>query len=184
MGFASGEFLMLLPAMLRPGKGHEVLLAALASIGSRREAPVLIAGAGEREEELRALARPHGDAVVSSARAGYPGVASVMRHGRTALASRSAANGAYGSGRGRAADRGDTVGGTPELIEDNRTGLLVAPDDPDQLASAVLDLWSHREKARTAGQECAHRGAPAFDLETQTERTLSLWAEVAALVRR
>ncbi len=39
------------------------------------------------------------------------------------------------------------VGGLPELIEQERTGLLVAPDDPDALAGAIARVIDDRDQA-------------------------------------
>ena len=39
------------------------------------------------------------------------------------------------------------VGGIPELISDNDTGLLVPPENPEKIADAVNDLLSNPEKA-------------------------------------
>ncbi|MCL6447510.1 MAG: glycosyltransferase family 4 protein [Armatimonadetes bacterium] len=50
------------------------------------------------------------------------------------------------------------VGGIPEAIVDNYTGLLVKPGDPAGLALAIAELLSDRERALAlgrAGQACA-----------------------------
>jgi glycosyltransferase involved in cell wall biosynthesis len=39
------------------------------------------------------------------------------------------------------------VGGIPELIEDNETGMLVPSENPDKLADAVNELLSDKQKA-------------------------------------
>ena len=43
---------------------------------------------------------------------------------------------------------GSNVGGVPELITDNETGLLVPPENPGKLADAVNELLSNTEKAK------------------------------------
>ena len=43
---------------------------------------------------------------------------------------------------------GSNVGGVPELITDNETGLLVPPENPAKLANAVNELLSNTEKAK------------------------------------
>ena len=40
------------------------------------------------------------------------------------------------------------VGGIPELIKDNETGMLVPSENPDKLADAVNELLSDKQKAR------------------------------------
>lgn len=44
------------------------------------------------------------------------------------------------------------VGGNPELVEENRSGSLVPPSDPDSLAQAIIELAKHPENARSMGQ--------------------------------
>jgi glycosyltransferase involved in cell wall biosynthesis len=58
-----------------------------------------------------------------------------------------------------------SAGGTPEAIRDGETGLLVAPDDPDGLARAILRLANDPGLARRlgdAGQAWA-RAERSFD---------------------
>ena len=40
------------------------------------------------------------------------------------------------------------VGGIPELIKDNETGILVPSENPDKLANAVNELLSNKQKAK------------------------------------
>jgi len=42
---------------------------------------------------------------------------------------------------------GTNVGGIPELIKNNETGILVPPENPSKLAQAVNELLSDREKS-------------------------------------
>ena len=42
---------------------------------------------------------------------------------------------------------GTDVGGIPELITNNETGILVPPENPGKLADAVNELLSDKEKA-------------------------------------
>ena len=45
------------------------------------------------------------------------------------------------------------VGGLKDIIVDGKTGVLVPERDPGAIASAILDLYNHPEKARAMGQE-------------------------------
>ena len=49
------------------------------------------------------------------------------------------------------------VGGLSEVVQDGVTGRLVAPGEPDQLATAVLDVLSRREQMGAAARESAKR---------------------------
>ncbi len=47
------------------------------------------------------------------------------------------------------------VGGVPEIIADGVNGLLVAPDNPEEMAAAILRLHHDHELAARLGA-CAH----------------------------
>jgi glycosyltransferase involved in cell wall biosynthesis len=69
------------------------------------------------------------------------------------------------------------VGGIPELVEDGRTGLLVAPEDVDALAGAVLRLLedpSTSAEMGRRGRELAASIDPAGGFEAGIER-LARW---------
>lgn len=56
---------------------------------------------------------------------------------------------------------GNTIGGTPEIIEDEENGLLVEPNDPTQLAKAIAKLVednNFRAKIAKNGKEKALNG--------------------------
>ena len=42
---------------------------------------------------------------------------------------------------------GTNVGGIPELIKNNETGILIPPENPEKLAQAINELLSDKEKA-------------------------------------
>jgi glycosyltransferase involved in cell wall biosynthesis len=67
------------------------------------------------------------------------------------------------------------VSGIPELVEHERNGLLVAPDDPEALAAALLRLRDDPELARrlaVAGRETVRR---SFDGDTLARRLAGLF---------
>lgn len=55
------------------------------------------------------------------------------------------------------------VGGLPETVEDGLTGVLVPPDDADQLATAIDGLLAHHTRAIDMGEQ-ARRRATRFDV--------------------
>lgn len=181
LGVGPDDPLVLVPAVLREGKGHEVLLAALPQIRSRLPGVrVAFAGGGEREAELRAQARLHGDAVLFlGPRHDIPDLLAacdlVVLPSR-AEALPTALLEAAAAGRPVVATR---VGGAVEVVEDGRTGLLVPPGDADALASAVAALLSDRDRSRALGEAARRRAEERFSLDLHVRRTLELWSEVA-----
>jgi glycosyltransferase involved in cell wall biosynthesis len=75
------------------------------------------------------------------------------------------------------------VGGIPELIQNNRTGLMVTPQDPNELADAIIELIEDPGKAKRLGEmgnqylkenlssdEMIHRTLEVFRLSIGFER--------------
>jgi glycosyltransferase involved in cell wall biosynthesis len=54
------------------------------------------------------------------------------------------------------------AGGLPEVVEDGNTGLLVAPDNPKQLADAVVRMLSDRAAAQAMGRAGRQRAENLF----------------------
>ena len=74
---------------------------------------------------------------------------------------------------------GTRVGGITELIDHGHNGLLVAPDDVNELAQALIELLTDaalRERLRQAGLETVRR----FDVERMMQCTYSVYQAVLA----
>lgn len=71
------------------------------------------------------------------------------------------------------------VGGTPELVVDGETGLLVPPRDPEALAAALRRLLEDPDLARRLGEAGRERVAERFTAGQQTRRILELYDELA-----
>ena len=57
------------------------------------------------------------------------------------------------------------VGGIPEIVEHGVTGILVDPEDPTAMASAISELLAHRENARRMGRRGRSRIARHFHID-------------------
>jgi glycosyltransferase involved in cell wall biosynthesis len=67
------------------------------------------------------------------------------------------------------------AGGTPEVVVDGVTGLLVPPRDPDALARAVARLLRDSDLRRTMGQAGRVRAKQRFSIEETVRRTEELY---------
>lgn len=174
---------VLVPAVLREGKGHEVLLATLPGLRKRvPEVRVLFAGDGEREADLRRVARDRAvedvvrflgfrtDMPTLLAAADVVVLPSLAEALPTVLLEAAAA------GRPVVATR---IGGIPEVVVHGRTGLLVPVRDEAALHRAVLALLRDDDRSRRMGREARARADERFSIHRQVERTVELWAEVA-----
>jgi glycosyltransferase involved in cell wall biosynthesis len=129
---------------LKPLKGYDVLLRALALLSKEGiKAELLLAGEGPQRDELKKLAAELG-LLDSVSFLGYvndvPGLfasAQVVVHPSRSEGLSNSILEAMGEGVPVIATR---VGGTPELIEDGRNGLLVPPGSPAPLAQALRKL--------------------------------------------
>lgn len=61
------------------------------------------------------------------------------------------------------------VGGTPEIVQDGVTGILIEPRSPGQIARAVLRLLDAPDAARQMGLAAAQRMQERFSLEACVE---------------
>ena len=145
---------------IRTEKGVDILVRAAAWLQEKgHEFQVVVAGDGPQREECQSLAGRLGVAdrfvwlgavpperlgeiyrsfhvlVAPSRLEGFGLVAAeAMMHGVPVVAAR--------------------TGGLPELVEHEVTGLLFQPDDPEDLAKAIVRIWRHAEFAA----DCSARG--------------------------
>ncbi|HSB71898.1 MAG TPA: glycosyltransferase family 4 protein [Candidatus Methylomirabilis sp.] len=169
---------------LTPKKGFDILLQAFHLVRQRApEARLTIAGDGPERARLVGLT----DSLGLSEAVTLPGL--VTGDAKTALLTQASvfvsssrrepfANAnleAMAQGRAIVATR---VGGNLEMVEDERTGLLVEPEDPDGLAKAILRLLEDPRRAEVLGR-AARRKAEAFSWDGMMDRYEALYREVA-----
>ena len=70
---------------------------------------------------------------------------------------------------------GTELEGNPELIQDQRTGLLVPPRDPDALGKALLRLIERPDLAKAMARAGRERVVATFSQETKIRRTEALY---------
>ena len=71
------------------------------------------------------------------------------------------------------------VGGAPELLEDGRSGLIVSPGEPGELAAAIGRSLEDRRLASGFGEEAA-RTVGRFSIARAVQRTQAVYEEVLA----
>ncbi|MCK5534910.1 glycosyltransferase, partial [bacterium] len=67
------------------------------------------------------------------------------------------------------------VGGNPEVVSDNETGILVPPANSQMLAKAMLYLLKNKELAQKMGEAGRKRIEEFFSLKRMTENTEKLY---------
>ncbi len=182
LGLAEGARVVGVVANLIPYKGHRDFLRACQAI-RQREAGVtfLLIGDGPCRGELEDLARELGlekavrflgsrrdvpqllalmDIVVlPSLEEGFPNaILEAMAAGKPVVATR--------------------VGGVPEAVVHDETGLLVPPHDPQALADAILLLLADPSRAEAMGRTGRDRAAKLFGLDRMIRETEALYEEL------
>jgi glycosyltransferase involved in cell wall biosynthesis len=71
-----------------------------------------------------------------------------------------------------------TAGAFPEFIDDGRTGILVAPGDPDALAAAIKSLLTDPERCARMGAAASEHIRTHFTWERTAKATVELYEEV------
>jgi glycosyltransferase involved in cell wall biosynthesis len=67
------------------------------------------------------------------------------------------------------------VGGVPEVVRDDREGLLVPPGDPDACARAMIAILNDPEKARRYGEAGRARVVAEFGIDRLVDETVLLY---------
>ncbi len=71
-----------------------------------------------------------------------------------------------------------SVGGVPELVENNKTGFLVPSDNPEKMAEAIDRLLENKELRIKMGKEGQRKALKEFTLERMIAQTQNLYQEV------
>lgn len=182
LGVDRGTPLVGVVGRLETQKGHTYLLEAWPQLVAEfPDARLLVVGDGRLREALDAQARGLGVAgsvVFTGFRADVPRLLDAvdivalpsLYEGMPLTAIEAAA-----MGRPVVAT---AVDGTPEVVDDGVTGLLVPPADPTALARALRALLRDPERARAMGGAGRRRALERFDLARHVEATARVYREM------
>lgn len=172
-------------AMFRGSKGHAPLLDAFATVHARHpSARLLLVGDGIRRAWVEGLAKERnlGDAVLFTGfRSDVPDLLRamdcfVLASTRTEGVPQSLLQ-AFAAGVPAVAS---DIGGIPEVIADGETGILVKPDDPAALASAIETVLGNPASAATRARAARKLVEDRFSHVAAVTRLLALYDEVIA----
>lgn len=174
-----GARVLLVVGRLAEQKGIDVAVAAMPAIrAAHPEAVLVVLGEGPLHDRLVAQA---GDGVFFAGKAGD--VAEWLR--RADVFVHPARWEGFGlvvleamlAGLPVVASR---VSALPELVADGETGLLVPPDDPNALASAVVRLLGDRQLAARLGEAGLARARAEFSVDRMARDTLAVYRAALA----
>lgn len=170
-------------AMFRGSKGHDLLLEAFERVREEfPEARLLLVGDGIRRGWVESLARERGlDGWVTFTgfRDDVPDLLSamdcfVLASTRTEGVPQSLLQAMAAGVPVVATD----VGGTPEVVEDGATGLLVPPEDPAALGRAVCRVLADPRAARSRADAGRALVSEKFSRARMLERLVALYREL------
>ena len=177
LGVDPSAHVAVMVGVMRPGKGHDVLFAALPELLARHpEAVVLLAGDGPELPRIRAAAGRFGDAVrVLGGRDDIPDLlaaadALVLPSWSEALPTVLLEAGAAGL-----PVVATDVGGCPEIVEHGQTGFLIPKGNAGALAERLGFLLSSPDAARRMGERGRARVLSRFSLPRQARETAAVY---------
>lgn len=182
-GIPAGAFVIGFTGNIRPVKGIDVLLHALATLPADLNVHALLIGE-VRDSRITAMAadpalagRAHflgyrTDAPVLAGACDAFVMPSVEREGLPRAVIEAMAQ--------RVPVIVSDVGGMPELVEDGISGLVVPPRDVAALASAIQVLASDRNRCRALGAAARRRIESAFSIDTTIDRFEAWFTRLAA----
>ncbi|HEX5818747.1 MAG TPA: glycosyltransferase family 4 protein [Gemmatimonadales bacterium] len=184
-GIPDDAWVVLLPAALVRGKGHEAAIAAISRIGSSAERPIVFvaAGDGKLAADIRAKAetaglstRFPGTLSPDDLRAAFSAADVVVHPSDMETFGMSVAE-AMACGRPVIAT---AVGGVPEITgRSGRAGLLVPLGDADALADALLGLLDDPARRAAMGEAARRRIESRFPLAAMVEGYERLFLRLA-----
>lgn len=185
-----GKMVILTLARLVPRKGQDLVIAALPQVLEKvPQAVYMLVGQGSDEPRLRDLTQSLGltDRVVF---AGYVPDDQLVDHYNLAdvyimtsreIEARGDVEG-FGitfleAGACQVPVIGGRSGGIPDAVLDGETGILVDPEDPDQIAEALIRLLTDLPYARRLGKRGRQRVTETLQWQHIAERCLQLERE-------
>lgn len=176
-GIPADAFVVSCTANMRPVKGVDILIAALnylperahlLLIGEVREADLLkispefsqrIHFVGFQKNAPELVAGTHLFALPSRAREGLPkAVVEAMGVGVPVVAS--------------------SVGGLPEILSHGETGLLVPPEEPEELAKAIISILDSPELGKKLVSNATGFLCEQLNIKTTLSQTVGIYKEL------
>jgi glycosyltransferase involved in cell wall biosynthesis len=183
LGIAPDDLLVGMVSALRPIKGHDIAIEAIALLRERfPRLRLLIAGQGRYGAELARLAAPLGDGVLLTGRrtdvmSVFDALDVCLHPSRmdafptTLIEALAASTPVLAS----------AVGGIPEILDDGRTGMLVpAPPTAAAVAEALGRMLEDPSRRRALAQAGREAYLDRFTAQPWVEQTRALYDEVIA----
>ena len=175
-------------ANFRPEKDHLTLIRAMTLVlHSCPEAHLLLVGApvdpdylARVRDQIR-LAGLTEDISILGPRADVPSILKACAVGVLSSASEGLPLSLLEYGEAGLPAVATQVGQCAEVLDGGRAGCLVSPDEPDQLAAALIELLRSPERRRQLGLQFHQRVMEFYSPETALHRVCELYEEIVQL---
>ncbi|GAB4554214.1 MAG: glycosyltransferase family 4 protein [Anaerolineae bacterium] len=173
-------------AVLRGGKGHEVLFESIHALKARvPNVQIKLIGDGEQRAMLEAQAAPYQDVVeFMGQRMDVPELLGAADALVLPSWSEALPTVLIEAGAASLPCVATNVGGTAEIVVDGETGYVIAAGDAAALVDRLALLLQDQSKARALGEAAYKRVHSIFTLKQQAVRTVDLYRRVIADHRR
>jgi glycosyltransferase involved in cell wall biosynthesis len=182
LGIAPTAPLIGVVGLLRPQKAHEVLFDAVVQIARvRPDVRVLLVGNGPERERLGRLAEDLAiseNVIFAGLRTDIPDVLASFDIAVCCSDFEGSPLSVLEYMDAGLPVVGTRVGGLPDMIVPDVTGLLVPRRDPPALANALLELLRDPERGRAMGRRGRARRRSEFDLDAVVGRVEALYTEL------
>lgn len=179
-GWHADERIIIMVAVLRRGKGHEVMFEALPKI--REAVPnvkLKLVGDGEIADQIREQAAPFADMVEFL---GQRSDIAELLHASDVLTLPSWAEALptvlIEAGAARLPVVATDVGGAKEITLHGETGYIVPAGDSKGLAQYLIEVLQDPTHAQDMGNRAFERVHEMFSLERQAQQTVSLYKRI------
>lgn len=185
LGFADTDFVIGIVAVLRSWKGHTYLIDAIRRLAEDNvPAKLLIVGTGPQEEALKRKVHQLGmnsRVVMVGHRTDVPRLISAMDCSVLPAIRNEATSQALPQALAmKVPVIATAVGGLPEVVIHQQTGLLIPPGDWEALCRALLWVHQHPVEAKQMAERGYAHVYANFTFERMIERTEAVYAEVLA----
>lgn len=180
MGWTDDQPIVAMVAVLRRGKGHEVLFEAIPKLQARvPNVRIKLVGEGELSEQLRQQAEPFGSVVeFLGQRTDVPELLGASDVFVLPSWSEALPTVLIEAGAASLPVVATDVGGAAEIVEEGDTGFLVPAGDVDQLADHLLKLLEDPALAKQMGEQARKHVVAHFSLTRQAQQTSALFERI------
>jgi len=178
-GIPAEAFVVCFAGTVRPVKGVDVLLKAIASLSASENIHCLVIGK-IRDRKVKKLARKiNGRVHFTGFRTDAPlliGASHVLI--MPSLAREGLPRAIIEAMSQRVPVIGTNVGGIPEIVTDGQCGIIVPPGDSESIAKAILFLKQNPELRRQMGNNSQQKVIHNFNIESTIKNTVSLFLQL------